>query len=849
MLNSFKLLRRGKHPKRKTRKAAYLAQYLSLILLSLSFFACRITFFEDQSLGDSSIISPPTPAPILKAEIFFWVEIPDNTPGIENLQLVILDEVTGLPFNQERHDMLKIDSTHFGIAIQTRVGSVIKYRYERINGSYIQEYSGDGDPIRYRLYLAEGPGEVHDIVTRWSDSPPLLASGRIIGNVIDKTTNQPIPDILIFAGGSWALTASDGSFIISPLQVGQHNLVAYSLDGQYLIHQQQVQLASESATPVHLALQPSVLTDVTFVVTVPENTPEGFPIRLSGNLFQLGNTFTNLSNETSGMVTRMPQLTPIGDGRYSITLKLPAEVDIRYKYTIGDGFWNAEHNSDYSFITRQLILPGNGQPQLVEDTVSTWQTIASPPIWFKVSVPTNTPTGGHIYIQFKLGSWMAPIPMWPLDTNTWIYQLQSPLNIGEELTYRYCRRGQCGEFVDYGTEILIDGERKVSLINDESILINDVVPGWKYFSDQPTPAIISGDEIYPRDPEFIMGIALYPGYVSSWEQLMQNTLITIKSLNANLVVFSPTWTSTKNQPPTFFKPLLGENTSFFEISQNIRFAKNLGLRVALFPQINFPNGGEETWWRSIVPDEVWWQVWFERYRTFLIHHAILAEKTGADSLILGGDWLIPALPGSNKYTHITATFPGNIDDLWSNLIKDIRQNYSGSIGWYLNYDQLAQLPAFINEVDQIYLQIGAPLGNSSNASMHEIKSRAELILDNKVKELQETLQKPIILSLAFPSADGGVTNCLKSENPEIYCLPMEFLSPLNPDNTTINLDLQEQVDLYNGFLAAVNERQWVSGIISEGFFPPIGLEDKSTSIHGKPALEIVRYWFSHFLGK
>ena len=848
MPNSFSLPRREKHPKRKTEKSAALALYLLLIITSLAILACRITLFEDQSPDDSPTISPPIPAPILKAEILFWVEIPDNTPDAENIQLVILDEVTGLPFNQERHDMIKIDATHFGVGIQTRIGSVIKYRYERINDSYIHEYSADGDPIRYRFYAVEGPGEVHDIVTRWSDTPPLPVTGRIIGNVIDNTTNQPIPDILIVAGGSWALTASDGSFIISPLQVGRHNLVAYSLDGQYLVHQQQVQLANESATPVHLELQPSVQTDVTFVVTVPEDTPEGIAIRLSGNLFQLGNTFTNLSGGISGLITRMPQLTPIGDGRYSITLKLPAEIDIRYKYTIGDGFWNAEHNSDYSFQTRQLILPGNGQPQFVEDTVSTWQTNSSPSIWFKVSVPANTPTNDHIYIQFKLGSWMPPIPMWPLEPHSWIYQFQSPLNIGKELAYRYCRSGQCGEYTDYGAETL-EGERRVPLINDESILTNDFVTGWKYLSNQPTPAIISSDEIVSRDPEFITGIALYPGYVPNWQHIMQNTLTTIKSLNANLIVFSPTWTSTTNQPPTFFNPILGEDTSAIEISQNIRIAQNLGLRVALFPQINFPYGEEEIWWESIVPDEGWWQVWFERYRTFIIHHAILAERTGVDSLILGGDWLIPAFPGSHKYPHITATFPGNINEIWSNTIKDIRLYYSGSIGWYLNYDQLSQLPTFINEIDQIYVKIGAPLGNSTNASLSEIKSRSGLILDSELKELQESLQKPIILSLAFPSADGGATNCLTSENPAIYCLPLELLSPLNPDNPTINLDLQEQVDLYNGFLGAVNERQWVSGIISEGFFPPIRLEDKSTSIHGKPALEIVRYWFGQFLGK
>ena len=68
------------------------------------------------------------------------------------------------------------------------------------------------------------------------------------------------------------------------------------------------------------------------------------PIRLAGNLYQLGDTFGDLQGGLSTVATRMPVLAPLPDGRYSITLALPAGADIRYKYTLGDGFWNAEHS-------------------------------------------------------------------------------------------------------------------------------------------------------------------------------------------------------------------------------------------------------------------------------------------------------------------------------------------------------------------------------------------------------------------------------------------------------------------------------------------------------------------------
>jgi hypothetical protein len=38
-------------------------------------------------------------------------------------------------------------------------------------------------------------------------------------------------------------------------------------------------------------------------------------------------------------------------------------------------------------------------------------------------------------------------------------------------------------------------------------------------------------------------------------------------------------------------------------------------------------------------------------------------------------------------------------------------------------------------------------------------------------------------------------------------------------------------------------------VVSDGYYPPISLQDKSISIHGKPARGVVWFWFGRFLGK
>ncbi|MFZ6021197.1 MAG: hypothetical protein ACOYXO_16495, partial [Chloroflexota bacterium] len=60
----------------------------------------------------------------------------------------------------------------------------------------------------------------------------------------------------------------------------------------------------------------------------------------------------------------------------------------------------------------------------------------------------------------------------------------------------------------------------------------------------------------------------------------------------------------------------------------------------------------------------------------------------------------------------------------------------------------------------------------------------------------------------------------------------------------LSKDLQIQVEIYKALLTTVNERSWIDGVISQGFFPPVAIQDASASIHGKPASDVIWYWYS-----
>ena len=213
--------------------------------------------------------------------------------------------------------------------------------------------------------------------------------------------------------------------------------------------QQGAQVEGNKGTPVDIRMKPASLVNVIFTVSVPQNTQNNIPLRIAGSLLQFGNTFADQDGGLSVVADRMPVMTPLPDGRYSVSLFLPAGAFLQYKYTMGDGFWNSEFNTAGQYVTRSIVIPA--QNGTVEDTVQSWQAGPNAPILFEVDVPTSTPVGDTIYIQFNPFSWTEPIPMWKVGNNRWAYKLYGPLNIIGSFTYRYCRNAQCDSADDAST--------------------------------------------------------------------------------------------------------------------------------------------------------------------------------------------------------------------------------------------------------------------------------------------------------------------------------------------------------------------------------------------------------------
>ncbi|MBN1666809.1 MAG: hypothetical protein JW862_06960, partial [Anaerolineales bacterium] len=571
-----------KRTKNNHRQPAWYFRLFSLILLGL-LGGCTLPFTTQTSQEIQPAVPPGQNVGEL-ALVTFHVEIPANTPAEQPILFSVLDEVTGLNFNAQRYPMEQLDETHYIIGLPLPPGTVLKYRYSRQAEIVAEEHISDGRTVRYRLYHVSGPGEVHDTITRWNDTLYDGPTGRLTGQLTDADSGAPLPGLMVTAGGVQTFSASDGGFLIEGLPVGTQNLVVYALDGSYRTFQQGARVEAGHSTEAGIQLLSAPQVDVMLITRLPEDTLPGIPIRLAGNLYQLGNTYANLSGGVSTIATRMPELLRLSDGSFGVIVSLPAGADVRYKYTLGDGFWNAERSLDGAFAMRQLIVPD--EPVTLFDTVEAWHVGPAQPITFDVVIPAETPAGEGIWLQLNHSAWTEALPMWQLSDQRWGYILYSPVDRIPQVGYRYCRAGQCGITDDARTP----GEYtsgQIAQPGNQALAIPDRVEDWAWFLSDPAPIENSAETAAPRSADFLRAVEFQPYYHPSWITWIDRSLADVQALQANSLILAPSWTFTRADPPVL-EPVAGQDPLWSDLKHSLVKANRSGLSIGIHPQPHFP---------------------------------------------------------------------------------------------------------------------------------------------------------------------------------------------------------------------------------------------------------------------
>jgi len=810
---------------------------LGLCLVFLSS-ACSLLIDSTASEQGPTPVPVPSPTPLPAAEVVFNLLPPEGTSNRADLALVLLDEVTSLVHNTTIIPMKRLADGHWQVRLTPPVGSLLRYRYIRNKPALAHEVTTSGEAILYRVAHIPGPVQIDDIIASWSDGSYQGPVGRITGRIYDSNTGDALPEILVNAAGATDFTDGEGYFRLDGLPPGLHNLVVLSPDGSYQTVQQGAVVAAESMTPVELRLHPAKAVQVTFEVIVPSDTIPGTPVRIAGNVRQLGNRFSALEGGISVTNSQMPQLALIDPTHYLTVTTLYAGTDLRYKYTLGDGLWNAERDSEGNLLTRQIIVPDHDL--VVRDVISTWHERDAGSLRFHLTVPEDTSPSDQISIQFHRSEWHEPIPMWLLEKNDWYFILHGPLYPDQDQRYRYCRNGQCGSADDVDTPGPNPFGRQVTVLNTPQD-IQDVVSAWQWWDPARPSITVVAPDIIPRSG-FETGVSVLPAFRPNWMPHNESAMINLASLGTNTIILSPIWILRSNNPT----PVLTFDPAFAPFRTDLRTlasaAISNGLQVVLRPSLRNLGGEVEFWWMDATRDAVWWTVWFEEYRSMTLTIARQAQSVGVSKLVLGGPGITPSLPDGVLLDGTASGVPVDAENQWRTMIEDMREVFSGKLAFEIELSQeLQTIPTIIDAFDEVHIYWHAPLTTIEVPTIQEMRIAARSLLVDTILSNPALTGIPIILDVEYLSVATSGTACAMT--PDGSCRPPHQFDQgalVDPD---LKLDMEGQARAINAMLLEGYARPEITGFYVRGYNPVVVLHDMSASVNGKPASDVLWYWY------
>jgi hypothetical protein len=791
----------------------------------------------------SSLTATPLTNPDGTVAVRFQVTIPEPLAAGDIIYLVVLDELTGLPYNQQRYAMTAEGERALTYSLNLPAGTTVLYRYLRLSAQvYMTEALKNGE-VQARTTWAGANNSIVDRVFCWSGEGCDGAVGRIAG-VVTNETGKPQAGIWVFAGGTQDVSAADGSYLLEDVPSGQQNLVAMASDGRAFVFQQGALVNAESLTPANIMVQTLPLVEVIFLVSTPVDTPQDAVLRIAGNIAQLGNVFASLDGGLRISPAMMPVMARLEDGRYFYRAILPAGAEIRYRYTLGDGLWNSEHTASGAFVQRRVLISDHNLE--LQDTVETWRYGAAASLDLFVHVPAITPASEIVAVQFDPGlGWMEPLAMWPAGENLWHLTLYSPLVGISKIQYRYCRNLQC----DSGAEIREIQRVMVPSANPQ--IIEDTVNGWQFWHGPGDPAVVPSIEIGPRNDRFMAGIGWAgQGFDPNWIRGFPGAAAETAGLKAGWLLLQPTWTVDPDGAPRLaYNPSTDFEGDALRLAMGEARVQNL--RLALFPGVNFSNTGysqPSDWWQAAPRTFPWWLSWFESYRRYILSFASLAEEQRVEALVIGGDWLLPTFKWAILPDGTLSGSPGDANERWQALIADIRTRYHGPLYWAVSYrGQRIEVPVLAEDVDGLLVLWSEGLSTIPSYDANSMAAVAGALMDVHIRPLRVATGKPVILAMSYPAARGASSGCVIAGVG--LCASAAELLPGAQGNAQIVEDLLEQEAVFNAFFAALSSRDWIDGVFVMDFHPGGPVQDLSASVYAKPASGVVWYWFGKFLGK
>jgi len=241
------------------------------------------------------------------------------------------------------------------------------------------------------------------------------------------------------------------------------------------------------------------------------------------------------------------------------------------------------------------------------------------------------------------------------------------------------------------------------------------------------------------------------------------------------------------------------------IEQTTRQAKALGFKVALLPIVLLKEAKHKEWRGNIKPKPV--ETWFNNYEQLILQVSQLAENETVDLLFAGSEF--SSLQGYKTE--------------WSNLIQNMRTEYSGLITYSVNWDAFDDI-GFADALDIVGVNGYFSLSLVNNPKVSLLVKKWNSIKKRLLRK-QQAINRPIFFSeIGYASQNGN------NKDPWNYLISDE-------------VDLQEQLDCFTAFNEVWLNNDALSGVFFYEWFGSGGECDTGYTPRKKPALQAIKKWF------
>lgn len=237
----------------------------------------------------------------------------------------------------------------------------------------------------------------------------------------------------------------------------------------------------------------------------------------------------------------------------------------------------------------------------------------------------------------------------------------------------------------------------------------------------------------------------------------------------------------------------------------IRLARSSGLKVLLKPHVDAPNDGPRA---GLSPDDP--ERWFSTYDAHMIRYARLAAEEKCEMFSVGTELTLLTLPWHTRY--------------WRELIAQTRAVYPGPLTYAANWHSVAHV-GFWRDLDLIGVDGYFPVPGGADRAALEANWRPWVA---GLAAISGLYGKPVLFTEIGLAAQRGAN-----------------LRPWDWHDYDV-LDLEVQAAYMDAFLRAFGGEPWFRGFLYwawEADLNRTGPKDKSMSVQGKPAEQVLRRAF------